>query len=90
MSECSSPRIRGALGSFTATFLSFGIVVAYIIGALVEWQIFCFIIGSLPIVLGLAMVIMLLLNFEDELCIMILTLLLSVLYARDTIVAGLP
>lgn len=56
MSECASPRIRGALGSFTATFLSLGILIAYIIGAVVEWQILCFIIGSMPIVLGLAMV----------------------------------
>ena len=56
VSECASPRIRGALGSFTATFLSFGILIAYIIGAVVEWQILCFIIGSMPIVLGLAMV----------------------------------
>ena len=56
VSECSSPRVRGALGSFTATFLSLGIVVSYIIGALVQWQIFCFIIGTLPVLLGLAMV----------------------------------
>lgn len=56
VSECSSPRIRGALGSFTATFLSLGIVIAYIVGAFVEWQTLCFLIGSLPIVLGLAMV----------------------------------
>ncbi|KAK4029896.1 hypothetical protein OUZ56_022854 [Daphnia magna] len=58
VSECSSPRIRGALGSFTATFLSLGIVIAYIVGAFVEWQILCFLIGSLPIVLGLAMLFM--------------------------------
>ncbi|XP_046649044.1 facilitated trehalose transporter Tret1-2 homolog isoform X2 [Daphnia pulicaria] len=58
VSECASPRIRGALGSFTATFLSLGILIAYIIGAVVEWQILCFIIGSMPIVLGLAMMFM--------------------------------
>ncbi len=56
MSECASPRIRGTLGSFTATFLSLGILIAYIIGAFVEWQILCFVIGSMPICLGLAMV----------------------------------
>ncbi|XP_057379573.1 facilitated trehalose transporter Tret1-2 homolog [Daphnia carinata] len=58
VSECSSPRVRGALGSFTSTFISFGILIAYIVGALVEWQIMCFVIGSLPIVLGLAMLMM--------------------------------
>jgi hypothetical protein len=36
--------------------MSFGILIAYIIGAVVEWQVMCFVIGSLPIVLGLAMV----------------------------------
>ncbi|KAI9559970.1 hypothetical protein GHT06_013978 [Daphnia sinensis] len=58
VSECSSPRVRGALGSFTSTFISFGILIAYIVGALVEWQIMCFVIGSLPVVLGLAMLLM--------------------------------
>ncbi|KAK4004300.1 hypothetical protein OUZ56_006040 [Daphnia magna] len=58
VSECSSPRVRGALGSFTSTFMSFGIVIAYVIGAVVEWQIMCFVIGSLPIVLGVAMLLM--------------------------------
>ena len=56
VSECSSPRVRGALGSFTATALSLGILIAYIIGALVQWHVLCFILGSLPVVLGLAMV----------------------------------
>lgn len=56
VSECSSPRVRGALGSFTSTFMSFGIVIAYVVGAVVEWQIMCFVMGSLPIVLGIAMV----------------------------------
>lgn len=36
--------------------MSFGILIAYIIGAVVEWQVMCFVIGSLPIVLGLSMV----------------------------------
>ncbi|KAK4029894.1 hypothetical protein OUZ56_022852 [Daphnia magna] len=57
VSECSSPRVRRALGSLTSTFISFGILIAYVVGALVEWQIMCFVIGSLPIVLGLAMLL---------------------------------
>ena len=57
VSECSSPRIRGALGSVTSTFLSMGILVSYIIGALIaDWHVYCFILGCLPIALGLAMV----------------------------------
>ncbi|XP_057373492.1 facilitated trehalose transporter Tret1-2 homolog [Daphnia carinata] len=58
VSECSSPRVRGALGSFTSTFISIGILIAYIIGAVVEWHIMCFLIGSLPIVLGVTMLLM--------------------------------
>lgn len=65
VSECSSPRVRGALGSFTAMFLSFGIFLAYIIGALVQWHVFCFILGSIPILTGLAMVV---LSIEIILC----------------------
>jgi len=58
VSECSSPRVRGTLGSFPATFLALGILIAYVIGAFVEWQILCFILGSFPICYGLIMLLM--------------------------------
>jgi len=58
VSECASPRVRGALGSFTATYLALGILIAYVIGAFVEWHILCFTLGSFPIVFGLIMLCM--------------------------------
>jgi len=57
VSECSSPRVRGTLGSFTATFLALGILIAYVIGAFVEWPILCFILGSFPLIFGLVMLL---------------------------------
>jgi facilitated trehalose transporter len=50
LSECSSPRIRGRLGSFTASSLALGILVTYIIGAFVEWYVLALVFGTLPIV----------------------------------------
>lgn len=56
MSECASPRIRGALGSLTSTLLSLGILIAYVFGAFLEWQILSMVLGTFTVVLGLAMV----------------------------------
>ncbi|KZS11508.1 Uncharacterized protein APZ42_024333 [Daphnia magna] len=50
VSECSSPNIRGRLGSITASSLALGIWVAYIIGAFVEWDTLSFIFSALPVV----------------------------------------
>merc|ERR1712071_186224 len=45
------PRIRGALGSFTAIFLALGILLAYIIGAFVQWDELAWILSVFPILL---------------------------------------
>ena len=50
LSECSSPRIRGRLGSLTASSLALGILVTYIIGAFVEWYVLAWVFGVLPVV----------------------------------------
>ena len=50
LSECSSPSIRGRLGSFTASSLALGIWSAYIIGAFVEWHTHAWIFSALPAV----------------------------------------
>ena len=50
LSECSSPRIRGRLGSFTASSLALGILAIYIIGAFVQWYVLAWVFGVLPIV----------------------------------------
>ncbi|KZS11507.1 Uncharacterized protein APZ42_024316 [Daphnia magna] len=49
VSECSSPNVRGRLGSITASSLALGIWVAYIIGAFVEWDNLAFIFTVLPV-----------------------------------------
>ena len=46
--ECSSPRVRGALGAFTAIFLSLGILITYIIGAFVPWNVLAWILAAFP------------------------------------------
>ena len=56
--ECSSPRVRGALGSFTAIFLALGIVVTYVIGAFVPWNVLAWILAGSPVLLVAAMVFM--------------------------------
>jgi len=73
VSECSSPRIRGTLGSLTATSLSLGILVTYIVGAFVEWYVLAWILGSMPLILLIGMIFMpetpawlLAHNLEDE------------------------
>ncbi len=48
MSECSSPSIRGRLGSLTASALALGIWVAYIVGAFVQWDHLAWIFSVLP------------------------------------------
>ena len=50
VSECSSPRIRGRLGSFTASSMALGIWLAYIIGAFVEWYVHAWVFSALPVV----------------------------------------
>ncbi|XP_057373147.1 facilitated trehalose transporter Tret1-like [Daphnia carinata] len=50
VSECSSPNIRGRLGSITASSLALGIWVSYIIGAFVEWHTLSFIFSALPVI----------------------------------------
>ena len=55
ISECSSPRVRGILGSFTASGLAFGIFVTYTIGAFVEWDVLCYILASFPVIMLIGM-----------------------------------
>ena len=55
ISECSAPSIRGRTGSLTATFLAFGILVAYLIGAFVEWYVLAYILSCFPMVLLVGM-----------------------------------
>jgi facilitated trehalose transporter len=49
VSECASPRIRGRLGSLTASSLALGILITYIIGAFVDWYVLAWILGCLSI-----------------------------------------
>jgi facilitated trehalose transporter len=58
ISECASPRIRGTLSSFTASALALGILVAYIIGAFVEWWELAFILSIFPMLLFTGMIFM--------------------------------
>ena len=50
VAECSSPRIRGRLGSFTASSMALGILVTYIVGAFVEWHVLAWVLGGVPLV----------------------------------------
>ena len=50
VAECSSPWIRGRLGSFTASSLALGILVTYIIGAFVDWHVMAWTFGCVPLV----------------------------------------
>lgn len=56
--ECASPRVRGALGSFTAIFLALGILITYVIGKYVHWDELAWICGAMPITLLLSMLYM--------------------------------
>ena len=58
ISECASPRIRGALSSLTASSLAMGILVAYIIGAFVEWWVLALILLMFPLCLFAGMILM--------------------------------
>ncbi|KZS13711.1 Uncharacterized protein APZ42_021097 [Daphnia magna] len=58
ISECASPRIRGTLSSFTASALALGILVAYIIGAFVDWWVLAFILSMFPLMLFTGMIFM--------------------------------
>ncbi len=49
--ECASPRVRGALGAFTAIFLSLGILITYVIGAFVPWNVLAWILSAFPALL---------------------------------------
>ena len=46
------------LGSLTASALSLGIVVAYIIGAFVQWHVLALILSGFPLVLFFGMIFM--------------------------------
>lgn len=56
--ECASPRVRGALGAFTAIFLSLGILITYVIGAFVPWNVLAWILSAFPALLFGAMYFM--------------------------------
>lgn len=56
--ECASPRVRGALGAFTAIFLSLGILITYVIGAFVPWNVLAWILSAFPALLFGAMYMM--------------------------------
>lgn len=56
--ECASPRVRGALGAFTAIFLSLGILITYVIGAFVPWNVLAWILSAFPALLFGAMYLM--------------------------------
>lgn len=43
------------MGSLTASFLAFGILIAYIIGAFVEWNVLAYILSCFPVVLFVGM-----------------------------------
>ena len=58
ISECASPRVRGVLGSLTASSLALGILVAYFIGAFVKWNVLAWIIGCFPLALSIGMIFM--------------------------------
>ncbi|KAK4011374.1 hypothetical protein OUZ56_020488 [Daphnia magna] len=49
VSECASPRIRGRMGSLTASSLALGVWLTYIIGSFVDWHVLSWILGCLPI-----------------------------------------
>ncbi len=50
--------MRGVLGSLTASALALGILVAYIIGAFVPWQVLAWILGCFPLVMLVGMYFM--------------------------------
>lgn len=58
VSECASPRIRGRLGSLTASSMALGVWVTYIIGSFVEWYTLSWIFGILPIIFLLGTLMM--------------------------------
>lgn len=58
ISECSSPRIRGTLSSLTASALALGILMAYIIGAFVDWHVLAIILSVFPLLLLAGMIFM--------------------------------
>ncbi|KAK2706577.1 hypothetical protein QYM36_016570 [Artemia franciscana] len=58
ISECSSPRIRGALGSITALWLALGILIAYVVGAFLPWYALAWVESGFPILLLIGMLFM--------------------------------
>ena len=50
--------MRGALGSFTAIFLALGILLTYVIGAFVRWNVLAWILAAFPALLVGAMCFM--------------------------------
>ena len=58
MSECSSPQIRGLLGSLPAMFMAFGISGTYLMGAFLPWDILSYFCAVIPFIGCVAMLIM--------------------------------
>ncbi len=58
VSECASPKIRGRLGSLTASSLALGVWMAYIIGSFVEWYVLAWVFSVLPVVFLLGTIMM--------------------------------
>jgi hypothetical protein len=48
VSECSSPEIRGFLGSLPAMFMALGISATYLTGALVSWDVLSYMCAIMP------------------------------------------
>ncbi|KAK2723674.1 facilitated trehalose transporter Tret1-like [Artemia franciscana] len=55
IAECASPRVRGALGSFTAVLLGVGILLGYLFGGFLSWNDEAILIGFFPIFQGFCM-----------------------------------
>ena len=58
ISECSSPRIRGFLSSFTASALALGILMSFIIGTFVDWWVLAYLLSMFPLMLFTGMIFM--------------------------------
>jgi len=48
VSECTSPEIRGILGSLPAIFMAFGISATYFVGAFVSWNVLSYLCAIVP------------------------------------------
>lgn len=55
VSECCSPKIRGVLGSLPSIFMSFGILVSYVLGSLVAWDTLAWFNSAIAVLLCVLM-----------------------------------